>query len=210
MIKRGLALTLVLGLASIAQADVDIKLAPDCCLPDETLDFTVSLSQDSGADVYLRMVGLFTYETAAEFTVGPFAWDAAFGTNHYQDVAQPGLAAAYLGLTTNSAEQVLLPADGSYVEVGTLQITCPHVESTRQLNVLRANGAADDSKSVVSYGFGVAAGDDVTYVRPGAGLTGGVLMVNITQNVVTTRSFSSPLGRPIRRTCGGRRTTMPC
>ncbi|MHC4697760.1 MAG: myxococcus cysteine-rich repeat containing protein [Planctomycetota bacterium] len=110
MIKRGLALSLVLGVGSVALGDAVIHVVPAPSVnpvhpagtydPDEVVDVELFLSQDSGAEHLLRLLTLHFDDTYADMGVGALVWE--FGAaGHYKDEdgagGPPGYAAAYVG-----------------------------------------------------------------------------------------------------------------
>ncbi len=111
MIKRGLALSLVLGLASVAQGGAVLELRPlpsgnaghplGTYDPDEVATVELFLTQSPAGDDHLvRLLKLHYDDSAPELALGGHVW--SYGTNgHYKDEDQaggpPGVAIAYVG-----------------------------------------------------------------------------------------------------------------
>ncbi len=242
MFKRGLAMSLVLGVASVVYADVEVRLVPtpsanpynppgmyDVGETDISVD--VYLSQTPGAeDWLLRHVQFNLDGTDASLLAGvsmpvthsPSAGDIRFwdfssvaacagdveqcGAGHYIDdsnAAGPkGVAISYYSTVAspvipddtdeNAAAQIVLPADGSCVHVGVVNVSIP-AGGPYTLDLVNIAEVDPELAGRVSYGFGLAAGginnmEPVTTHGTGASaLTGGTLVLNhITQDVVAS------------------------
>ena len=208
MIKRGLALSLVLGVASIARGEA-VDIVPQSSAnplnpagtydPGEPVTVDVNISQVGGSEHLLRLVQFNLTNTATEFSIDPIAWEAS--TGHYLDVnpagGPPGVAAAYYyevntDLGPNPSAQLAMPAGGS-VKVATLNITMPSMPGSYLLDLMNAGEADPELHARVSYGFGCdevgALCDnaldhpdetlDVTFVEAGVGLTDGTYMFTV-------------------------------
>ena len=173
MIKRVVALSLVLGLASVAQGAVNVELVPS----GSTVE--VYLSQTEAASQWLRLVEFRFGATDPALTVSNFQWDIG-AVGHYKDeglaTGPDGVAVAYAQLAETPAEQALLPATGSSLRVATFEVTCNGPDPEYLLDVLNAGAGVNDLNGTVSYGFGMAPGDDITYLNPPGDMTGGNIM----------------------------------
>ena len=203
MIKRGLALSLVLGLASIAQAGAVVDLVPPCdpCAGGATVTVDILLNQDTGSDVYVRLAELHMDDTDPALVLSNFQW--AFGAvGHYKDEdlagGPAGVACAYYyevvgDLGPNPGAQLLLPADGSQVLIGAVDVTLPLADGAYTLDVMNADESDPDLNAVVAFGFDL--GDDpVTSWRAFDGnLTGGQVAINVGSAAISYVS-SAPAG----------------
>ncbi|MHC5111585.1 MAG: hypothetical protein ACYTHJ_17100 [Planctomycetota bacterium] len=165
MVKRGLALGLVLGVASVAMAEVSVELRPNSAGsefnlcgqygPNETVTYDIYVTQNGGSDLLIRMVKL-------DFSVGDISfdsitWDGAGAdlSYHYQWESGAAAAVVYAGplppnpapgpgdLGPNPAAQYNLLGTGE-VRVGELTITTP------------ASGTANlTANAAVHWGFGL-------------------------------------------------------
>ena len=184
MIKRGLALSLVLGLASIVQADAVLEIDVPAHTCPGTVTVELFLKQSPvGDDALVRLVQLNADATDPALTLSNFQWN--FGAvGHYKDsdftTGPAGVSAAYYyensaDLGPNPAAQLNLPGDGTRVSIATLDVTVPGV-GPYTLDLVNAGGD-NDTSGVVSFGFGldpVPDDDPVTYWRANeADLTGG-------------------------------------
>lgn len=183
MFRRGLALTLVLGMASVVQAGAVLEAVPSpssnpynpCGYYDVgevvTVEFFLNQAPPD-VDQELRMVHVRLDGTDAALGLGSFAWDSTFATAHYTDVdpaAGPaGVSAAYTyevdtDLGPNPAAQLTLPGGGSAVSIGTMDVTMPGTAGDYIL---------DTTGSEVSFGFEIAADPTaVTYWSTGGTTT---------------------------------------
>lgn len=177
MFKRGLALVLVLGMASVVQAGVVLEAVPSpsgasdynpCWSygPGEVATVELFLTND-GAAVDLRMIHVRTDGTDGDLGLTGFAWGPAeFNAAHYKDEdlagGPAGVSVAYKELAPDSIAQFTLGA-GATESVGTLTITMPGTTGDYTLDL---------SSSKVSYGFElVPPADPITYVDVGDALT---------------------------------------
>jgi hypothetical protein len=200
MFRRGLALCLAFGFASIANAATNITLVkiPNKATytPGENVSVDVVLSQDTGVDRLVRFIQIdvsasnasllagATYPTQSGETIGFWDCPGSCDTNHLVEPIPTGDrtnvgSVAYLGLSANAGEQIVLPGDGSGVIIGSIDLVMP-AEGNYTLNVVNATGADPDEGSEVRWGFGVLGGDDLTRCRADGnsvncvgGLTGG-------------------------------------
>ena len=168
MIKRGLALSLVLGLASVAQAGAVLEFGVPPYGAGDTVTVDIFLKQDPvGSDVLIRLVELHMDDTDPALGLSNFQW--AFGAVvHYKDAdlagGPAGVACAYYyevpgDLGPNPGAQLTLPGNGSSVLIGTIDVTLPDpFDQPAYLNVLNADDADPDLVSLVAFGFDL--GDD--------------------------------------------------
>jgi len=228
MIRRGLALGLVFGLASVAQAGVVVELeakSADRFQPcgqfgaSEAVLVEVYLRRDAtvAEDKLIRLVQLdFSLTSAGLSLPALVSWASpvALGFHHIEDEIagiRPNLVAiAHSGprsdqgepaptgpadLQGDPGEQLVLPGDSSQrVKVGEVVVTMPAVSTTDTdvytLDVLNAVGADLNNGAMVSFGFGIDVGDDITNWRAGtADLTGGSLAIAVSNPPV---NFTMP------------------
>ena len=206
MIRRGLALGLVLGLASVAQAGVVIDLQPTTPAPyaqGSTVTVEAYLYQaPAGVDQDLRLVEMRFTSTDPALTVQNFLWDAGFVVpGHYKDedlvLGPSGVAVAYTyvnpaELGPNPAAQVTLPGDGTPVLVATMEVVMPGADGTYTLDVANATAPNDDLDATVCYGFGLDVGDPVTCMSPGSGVTGGTVDLEVSAAPLAVLTEASP------------------
>ena len=174
MIRRVVALSLVLGLASVAQGAVNVELIQN----GSTVE--VYLSQDEATPHLLRLVEFRFGATDPALTVSGFQWDIG-AAGHYKDEdlagGPDGVAVAYALMAEDAGAQATLPATGSSLKVGSFQVTCPDPGDPEYvLDVLDPGQVNGDFNATVSYGFGMVLGDDITYLNPPGGMTGGNIM----------------------------------
>lgn len=182
MLTRAFALSVVVGLASVAQAGAVLDLVvPDSANPlnaagvydpGETVTVALRLGQAGGDERLLRLVHLHFDNTDGALGMGAFDWLSDDAT-HYQDESPgpasagdpAGVASAYYyesdtDLGPNPARQLTLPAGGD-VLVATLEVTMPEFAGVYVLDALSA-------ASSVSFGFEIPLDPTfVTFLRPG-------------------------------------------
>ena len=168
MFKRGLALSLVLGLASVAQAGAVLEFVVPPYGAGDTVSVDIVLKQDPvGSNVLIRLAELHMDDTDPALGLSNFQW--AFGAvGHYKDEAlaggPEGVACAYYyevpgDLGPNPGAQLTLPGNGSSVLIGTIDVTLPDpFDQPAWLNVLNADDADPDLSALVAFGFDL--GDD--------------------------------------------------
>ncbi len=208
MVKRGLALTCVLGMASMAQAgasqNVELRAVsanphngPGVFNPGEEVMVDIFVTQDAGEERLLRLVHLHFDGTdgSLEPGLGALVWDSDSAT-HYQDTSRgsaapgdpAGVATAYYfanpaDLGPNPASQLTLPAAGE-VRVATLELTLPMVPGDYLLDALTAD-------SSVSFGYDfVGDATPITFWRNPGNLEDGQLLFTVT-DVVTAWKWQS-------------------
>ena len=206
MIRRGLALSLVLGVAAIARADAIVEFGASYSAnplnpagyydPGEAVTVDVYVTQVGGAEHLLRLVQFNLTGTNAALSIDTVTLDASAG--HYLDAdlagGPAGIASAYYytdpGDLGPNAAQLVMPAGGS-VKVATLDITLPGAAGDYVLDLLNAGETDAELHGRVSYGFGCDAASacdngfhtdataPVTFLEAGAGLTEGTMTLHV-------------------------------
>ncbi len=168
MLKRVLVVCLVLGLASVANADavLDISLSPSAngalgagmYDPGETVTFEVSATQDTQAEIGLRLAAMdFSDSDPALTFVGDFVWDFStlmgdFLYAKYLDYPTVNVVNSSVTHPTNFI--LLLPASGGgSLSYGTGQVTLPMAMGTYDLDALNADSTNDNTTARIDYDF---------------------------------------------------------
>ena len=192
MFKRGLSAVMVLAVASIANASAVVTLSPSTRTLDldvdtdpaaYTFDVAVGVSQDPGGTDRLLRLAILDFTTSnSGISLNSFAFDFSsvpFGGALYAPFPDlPVPQAAYSSTSPQPLGQWVLPADGSTLTLGTLNITIPMAEGVYDLSAL-------GPMSNIGYGFGVEVGDDIVELIPGDGLGGGAATFTVVPEPAT-------------------------
>ncbi len=208
MWKRGIAVSLVLGLASVAQGGAVVELKPSCSSNPynplgyydaaEVVTVEVFVGQTGGTDHLIRLVRLNMDETDGNLAIGPVDW-VTDDASHYEDGdlagGPDGVATAYYyeedtNLGPNPVAQLTLPGDGE-VKVAEFSVTMPVTEGDYMLDVVVAASAVAfgfdcDPTSTVCDRFAMDGDVPVTIWYGGVDLTGGELMLHMIDQALTS------------------------
>lgn len=199
MWKRAIALGLVVGISSVASAgvNVDVVAAPGVNVGTltggETFDVFFDVSQDTGAAQSLRnaQFDFSQSDTGADGSLNaPFMWDNSSLVSpalyaQFGDLNVP--SAAFSGAAPVPGFMWVLPADGSALRLGSLNITAPTAPGSYVLDSISSTDPNDDNLGgFFSWGFGLVTGDDITDHRPRLGnITGGQLTLTVVPEPAT-------------------------
>jgi hypothetical protein len=186
--KYALALALVFGVASMANAGAMIQFTANVDLndyiePGTLVEITVQAAQDTGADVKVRGLrydfsatdgGLYDAIMAAD----DFAFDLPMSGALYSAFpSYPRPSAVYTSPAEVPGFMLVIPADGSYVDTGSFSFMAP-AAGEYMLDVL--SPPADFDPNVggrINFGFG-GAGDPITdWFAYDGDITGGTQMI---------------------------------
>ena len=196
MLKRAMTLCLVLGLANFAYADavIDIGLSPSANAangagmydPGEVVDFTVSFSQDTGADMQVRLMAIDFTDTSPEITLADpyFAWDFA------GNGVTPGLSTEFntpphFNITYQSGAPIpgflfVIPA-AAPLQVGAGQLTLPVADGVYDLDVMNATDSNLNFTARLDYDFA----SPTTWTAFDGTITGGVARMTVVPEPVS-------------------------
>ena len=136
MLKRGLTLCLVLGVASIANAGavLDIQLdtpenGPGGYLPGTTVDFSVFMSTDAQMDIQARLItiGFHVTDPALTFVGTEFDWDWSTLTSnalYAKYLEYPRVAISYQSQDPLEGFLLVIPQGGA-LRLGGGQVVAP-------------------------------------------------------------------------------------
>lgn len=213
MLKRGLALSLVLSVGSIVQAGALVELVPSGSTnpfnpcgsfsAGEMVTVSVMLSQTpTGADQYLRMVQLdLANSDPALGSPSAMTWTAT--VNHFPFVQDSRLSNTYHGdlvipdLELNTVDQFLLPFDGTAVEVLVFDITMPGASGSYTLDVLNSSDTDVDRGGQIRFGYGLGVTPLTTW--RGSELSGGSITFDVVDQALTATTANSDGGNTFVR-----------
>lgn len=169
-------------------AQAEIVLVPSTLGPyffNETIDIDVFLESFDTDDHLLRFVQLdLSQSDPAIGLPGTFSWDfssvAGGGSGHFVFNALPRPSIAYLGLSADPNEMLLLPGGGS-LHVGTLVgVQVPAAAGSYLLDAAHASGTAPDFTAAILFGFGVEPDDPaVAWYASTGEIAGGQLFLEV-------------------------------
>jgi hypothetical protein len=154
MLKRGLTLCLVLGVASIANAGalLEIDLVPSANAanpvgwydPGETVDFSVFMSTDRGVPTQARLITIGFHDTdpALTFVGTEFGWDwstLASNALYSKFLEYPRVNVTYQSTDPIAGFILEIPADGALL-LGGGQVIAPMADGAYALDVLNVGG----------------------------------------------------------------------
>ncbi len=159
MLKRSLALGLVLCVASVANAGytIDVSVPAGPYLGGETVQATVGLTGAAEPDVFARGVTFDFAASDSALGLANWSWAPAYengqqicsivpslcGTGHFEDTDLPKVNATFLGTGLDAFNQIAIPGNGSIV-LGSVDVTLPTVAGTYTLDAVN-NAAADQN-----------------------------------------------------------------
>jgi hypothetical protein len=167
-----------MAMASIVNAGASIELVPDNAGPylgGESLTVDVMVSQDTGADINLRLAQL-------DFSAsdGNLTFDSAFGFD-YSSLVSNGLYAefpnlplastVYTGTSAIPGFMLVLPADGSALHLGSIGVTLPGAEGTYTADTMNTAGSEGDPNQGARLDFDFA--NPTTWSSGNGMITGG-------------------------------------
>lgn len=181
MASRVLALSFLLGIASIANATATINLVPDNpgtygaleYDPGEVLNVSVMVDNPS-QEINLRLIqwDVSGSDSALTFndTTGDFIPNFVFTLNEFDNAlyatfpTYPVVSAAYQGQSANPLFQFGVPAGGS-ASTGTINLTLPTAPGDYLLDIFNSGNTDNNLGASLLFGFGVLPGDDITVWR---------------------------------------------
>jgi len=157
MLKRSLALGLVLCVASAANAGytIDVNVPAGPYLGGETVTADIGLTGSGEADVFARLITFDFAASDSALGLANWSWTPAYqngqqicsivpslcGTGHFEDTGLPKVNATFLGTGLDAFNQIAIPGNGSIV-LGSVDVTIPTAPGTYTLDAVN-NAAAD-------------------------------------------------------------------
>jgi hypothetical protein len=162
-------------MVSFAQADAFVTLTATTpeepgggYLPGATVDFEVSMTQDTASDILLRLVTLnFEDSDPALGLKDPFVFNCAAAGGcalyaQFPNYADPPNA-TYTSLTPIEAFMFKLPAAGTgSLLLGTGQVNLPMTEDKYLLDVVNESNMDPNGATQIRFGFGTGPGDEIS------------------------------------------------
>jgi hypothetical protein len=157
MLKRGLTLCLVLGVASVANAGavLDIQLdtpenGPGGYLPGTTVDFSVFMSTDAQMDIEARLItiGFHVTDPALTFVGTEFDWDwstVMFDFGYTKFLEYPRVNVTYSSTEPQPGLILVIPQGGA-LRLGGGQVVAPMELGTYMLDGLNELGLDYDGQ----------------------------------------------------------------